>query len=223
MGSRHVEESSTALQAIQPSSSRVAGAPDDSPDFTMLLAVAERLLGMRDDVGNRICEEVDALTRHRALLRLHPPEGTRRIRSEAAAGARLYPVRFAGHFYGTLAVAPDPQDSPALVLPDSLARKLAYVCAVVLCLLEQAALLDVLSQHVTPEPLKSLTPRQQEVLALITQGLSDDEIVEALHITPSTLERHQCDIRARLGVHATHDLLLAAYHYGLVSYIVPGM
>lgn len=195
---------------------------DPSPfDFSALLVVVERLLGERDGVADRLCQEVDVLTRHRAQLRLHPAGRARNIRAEVAAGAHLYPVEFAGHLYGTLVVMPDSHDPTAPALPEPLARQLARVCGALLCLLDQSALLRALGSHLPPCDPQPLTVRQREVLTLIARGLSDDEITDALHIAPETLRRHRFDMCQRLGVHAAHDLLLAAYQYGLVSYLTP--
>lgn len=204
-----------------PTPSQAAPSSDDPPDFTLLCEVVERLLGTRDSLGVRVGEQVDALTGHRASLRLHPKERTRRIHSEMAAGACLYPVQFAGQTYGTLVVVPDSVNPATPALPDPQSQQLARVCAAVLCLLDQAALLHVLSHRLSMEPPEPLTRRQREVLALIARGLSDDEIVEALHISPETLRRHRYDLYARLEVHSACDLLLAAYQYGMVSYITP--
>lgn len=74
-------------------------------DFSALVAAVERLLGEQDGVADRLCQEVDALTRQRALLRLHPVRRARSIRSEVAAGACLHPVEFAGQIPGDLSDA----------------------------------------------------------------------------------------------------------------------
>lgn len=195
--------------------------PDEPLDFSALFAAIECLLGIRVGVGDRVCREVAALTRQRARLWLHPAERARGARAESPADARLYPVQFAGRSYGALVVAAEPQDDSKPALLDASARQLASLCGVLLCLLEQAAVLDVLARDLAPKPLEPLTPRQRDVLALIARGLSDDEIMSGLHISSGTLRRHRDDLRERLGVHSTRDLLLAAYQYGLVLYFVP--
>jgi DNA-binding CsgD family transcriptional regulator len=46
----------------------------------------------------------------------------------------------------------------------------------------------------------SITARQREVIVLIAQGLSNDELSEALGISPRTAKAH-CDVlRQKLGV-----------------------
>lgn len=222
MGSRHMVSSPTVLSTIRPTTSNATGGAGEPPDWTLLLGFAERVLGIWDGVGDRLQREVDAFTQHRGVLWLHGAERAGGVRAEVGAGTHLYPypVQFAGRFYGTLVVAPDPHDPVAPALSEAQALHLARVCGVVLCLLEQGAVLAVLARHLTPEPPEPLTRRQREVLALIARGLSDDEIADGLHIAPDTLRRHRCDLRTRLGVHADRDLLLAAYRCGLVSYVV---
>lgn len=56
-----------------------------------------------------------------------------------------------------------------------------------------------------------LTPREREVLMLITQGLSNGEIAETLFISPHTVKNHVSNIYRKLGEHdRTRVALLAA-------------
>lgn len=190
-------------------------------DCSVLVTAVERLLGEQDGVADRLCMEVEALTRGRALLRLHPPERARIIRSEVSSDACLYLVEFAGRLYGTLIVVPDSQEPAVPALPDPQARQLARLCGALLCSLEQEALLRALRGHLSPCDPQPLTARQREVLALMARGLSDDAIADELRITPATLRRHRDNLYARLGVHDAHDLLIVAYQDGLISYLTP--
>ena len=47
---------------------------------------------------------------------------------------------------------------------------------------------------------QNLTDREIEVLALVTQGLSNKEIASALYVTPNTVKRHLKSIFAKLDV-----------------------
>jgi DNA-binding NarL/FixJ family response regulator len=134
-------------------------------------------------------------------------------------GARQLPVEFNGWVYGAVVVHPDPADMAMPGLPEAQARELASACGAILYLLELAALVQVLSQHLPAELPEHLTPRQHEILDLLRQGLSDEEIVEALRIAPETLRKHRHQIYARLGVHRSQDVLLAAHHAHLGSYL----
>jgi len=55
----------------------------------------------------------------------------------------------------------------------------------------------------------TITPRQREVIELIAQGLSNEEIGHALGISPRTAKAH-CDIlRQKLGVNRRRQIPIA--------------
>jgi two-component system response regulator NreC len=62
-----------------------------------------------------------------------------------------------------------------------------------------------------------LTPRQREVLTLIAEGLSNQEIAEQLHISVRTVERHRENIMERLNLHSRVELVKYALRKGLVA------
>jgi DNA-binding NarL/FixJ family response regulator len=53
----------------------------------------------------------------------------------------------------------------------------------------------------TPPP-SSLTAREKEVAALITDGRSNKAIADELVISPATVARHVANIMAKLGFHS---------------------
>jgi ATP/maltotriose-dependent transcriptional regulator MalT len=54
-----------------------------------------------------------------------------------------------------------------------------------------------------------ITERQREVIELIAQGLSNDELSQELGISPRTAKAH-CDVlRQKLGVHRRRQIPLA--------------
>ena len=57
----------------------------------------------------------------------------------------------------------------------------------------------------------TLTPREQEVLSLVAQGLTDAQVAEALVISPRTVNAHLRSIYTKLNVASRH----AATHYAL--------
>jgi DNA-binding CsgD family transcriptional regulator len=191
----------------------------ESVDIAALFALAESLAGQMYGVADRLCEEVSAITHGRACLQLRPQQLSRRPSARAPEGARQLPVEFNGWVYGSVAIQPDPTNPTAPALPDALAHELARACGAILYLLEQAALVQVLSQHLPAQLPELLTPRQREILLLMLQGFGDDEIVETLQIAPETLRKHRHQIYARLGVHRSHDVLLAAHQAHLMSYL----
>lgn len=62
-----------------------------------------------------------------------------------------------------------------------------------------------------------LTPRQQEVLTLIAEGLSNHEIANELDISVRTVERHRENIMKRLNLHSRVELVKYALRKGLVA------
>jgi len=54
---------------------------------------------------------------------------------------------------------------------------------------------------------KPLTDRETTVLAALSEGLTNPEIADALHITPRTVHSHVRKIFRKLGVHNRRDLL----------------
>jgi len=73
---------------------------------------------------------------------------------------------------------------------------------------------DVESQE---PPADELTPREQEVLTLIAQGLSNTEIAEQLVISSKTVDRHRENIMRKLNLHNRVDLVKYALRKGLID------
>jgi len=72
-----------------------------------------------------------------------------------------------------------------------------------------------------PAPaLDGLTEREREVLTMVGQGLSNDEIAAALFISASTAKTHVNRVMMKLAAHDRAQLVIAAYESGLV---VPGV
>lgn len=62
-----------------------------------------------------------------------------------------------------------------------------------------------------------LTARQRQVLTLIAEGLSNQEIAEGLDISVRTVERHRENIMRRLNLHTRVELVKYALRKGLVQ------
>jgi DNA-binding NarL/FixJ family response regulator len=63
-----------------------------------------------------------------------------------------------------------------------------------------------------------LTEREREILALLGQGSSNDEIASALYISPQTVQTHVRNILTKLGVHSKlAAVAFAARHGGIPS------
>ncbi|MEU6796217.1 response regulator transcription factor [Nonomuraea wenchangensis] len=65
--------------------------------------------------------------------------------------------------------------------------------------------------------LAVLTEREREVLALVGQGLSNQEIGAALFLSPATARTHVSHAMAKLGARDRAQLVVIAYRTGLVS------
>jgi DNA-binding NarL/FixJ family response regulator len=68
--------------------------------------------------------------------------------------------------------------------------------------------------------LDRLTEREREVLALVAQGLSNDEIAGRLYLSPLTTKTHVSHIMTKLAARDRAQLVVIAYESGLV---VPGV
>ncbi|RMG96736.1 MAG: DNA-binding response regulator [Deltaproteobacteria bacterium] len=62
-----------------------------------------------------------------------------------------------------------------------------------------------------------LTPREREVLRLVAEGLSTNEIAEALGLSPKTIEGHRSRLISKIGVKNVAGLVRHAIHLGLVD------
>jgi DNA-binding NarL/FixJ family response regulator len=65
--------------------------------------------------------------------------------------------------------------------------------------------------------LAVLTDREREVLALVGQGLSNDEIGAELFLSPATARTHVSHAMGKLGARDRAQLVVIAYQTGLVS------
>jgi DNA-binding NarL/FixJ family response regulator len=67
-----------------------------------------------------------------------------------------------------------------------------------------------------PEPaLDELTDREREIVGLVAEGLSNDEIAERLVISPHTAKTHVSRSMVKLGVRDRAGLVVLAYRTGL--------
>jgi DNA-binding NarL/FixJ family response regulator len=62
-----------------------------------------------------------------------------------------------------------------------------------------------------------LTPREQQVLKLIADGYTSAQIGEMLFISERTVHRHRSNIREKLNLKKTADLVKYAIHKNMVS------
>ena len=66
-------------------------------------------------------------------------------------------------------------------------------------------------------PRDALTPREEEVVKLVAESHTSDQIAELLGISPRTVERHRENILAKLGMRDRVELTRYAIRRGLVE------
>lgn len=67
------------------------------------------------------------------------------------------------------------------------------------------------------EPRNPLTPRETEVVKLVAESYTNQQIAEALVISPKTVERHRANILEKLGMRDRVELTRYAIRNGLVE------
>lgn len=67
------------------------------------------------------------------------------------------------------------------------------------------------------ETIDGLTERESEVLVLLAEGASNNEIAEKLTISPKTVARHRENIMAKLNLHSRSDLVKYAIRKGIIK------
>jgi DNA-binding NarL/FixJ family response regulator len=70
---------------------------------------------------------------------------------------------------------------------------------------------------ITDTAYGSLTPREQQVMRLLAEGLSTKKIAEKLYISPKTVENHRTKIMNKLDIHSTIELVRYAAKLGLID------
>lgn len=69
----------------------------------------------------------------------------------------------------------------------------------------------------TKETMSGLTAREQEVLALLAEGKTNEEIAERLIISVHTVARHRENLMGKLGLHSRSELVKYAIRKGLIK------
>lgn len=65
--------------------------------------------------------------------------------------------------------------------------------------------------------IAELTKRENEIIALVAEGLKNKEIAERLCISSATVRHHLSAIFAKLDVRDRLKLVIFAFHQGLVD------
>ncbi|MFZ7110541.1 MAG: response regulator [Desulfatiglandales bacterium] len=64
---------------------------------------------------------------------------------------------------------------------------------------------------------ETLTPREQQIMRLIAEGLPTKDIANKLFISPKTVENHRANILSKLQLHSTMELVRYAAKLGLID------
>jgi DNA-binding NarL/FixJ family response regulator len=68
-----------------------------------------------------------------------------------------------------------------------------------------------------PDPYERLTPRQREILQLIAEGASTQDIAHTLKLSVKTVETHRAQLMDRLDLHDVASLVRYAIRVGLIA------
>ena len=74
------------------------------------------------------------------------------------------------------------------------------------------------SQRTKGDPYDTLTNRERDVLKLIAEGHTTQEIANLLVISPKTVEGHKSSLMAKLDIHSRIDLVKYALRRGLIDF-----
>jgi DNA-binding NarL/FixJ family response regulator len=106
--------------------------------------------------------------------------------------------------------------------PDELLRAVRTVAGGAALLSPRATrrLIEEYASRAKPAPmdrdLARLTEREREVMALVAEGLSNDDIAARLFISPATAKTHVNRAMTKLGARDRAQLVVLAYETGLV-------
>jgi DNA-binding NarL/FixJ family response regulator len=67
------------------------------------------------------------------------------------------------------------------------------------------------------QELRVLTPREMEVLTLVAEGMTNQDIADHLSISIKTVQAHRANVMDKLGLHDITQLVRFALRHGLIS------
>jgi two-component system response regulator NreC len=62
-----------------------------------------------------------------------------------------------------------------------------------------------------------LTARERDVLKLVAEGYTTEQIADTLVVSPKTVEGHRTNLMAKLGIHNRIDLVKYALRKGIIT------
>lgn len=77
--------------------------------------------------------------------------------------------------------------------------------------------LQSLDSDAVRDPYDDLTPREREVLQLVAEGHSNQQVAEELGLSVKTVKTHRLHLMQKLDLHDRADLIRYAYQKGILS------
>ena len=84
---------------------------------------------------------------------------------------------------------------------------------------EKYVMADIIERLRGAEEQAELTDREREVLALISTGMTTNQIGERLCISPKTVEKHRAALFEKFNVSSVAALLTSAFKAGMFDYL----
>ncbi len=72
-------------------------------------------------------------------------------------------------------------------------------------------------ERTSQDPYEQLTDRERDVLKLVAEGFTTQEIANLLKITPKTVEGHKTNLMAKLDIHNRTELVKYAIRKGIIT------
>ncbi len=71
--------------------------------------------------------------------------------------------------------------------------------------------------RISHDPYEQLTDRERDVLKLVAEGHTTQEIADMLVVSPKTVEGHKTNLMAKLGIHNRTELVKYALRKGIIT------
>jgi len=139
--------------------------------------------------------EINAATRVVILTMHDDPDFVRELLEAGAAG---YLVKSAGRTELVAAITAAHRDASSVLLAVSRRTAAAF------------------TRRIDQDNTHSLSPREVEVVRLLSSALSNHEIAKTLYISDATVKRHLANIYAKLDASSRIDAVRRAAHLGIV-------
>jgi len=72
--------------------------------------------------------------------------------------------------------------------------------------------------RVSHDPYEQLTDRERDVVKLVAEGYTTQQIADILVVSPKTVEGHKTNLMAKLGIHNRTELIKYALRKGIITF-----